>query len=148
RDLPHRDGTRDAPEPPPGGVDLIAARGGLRLVQRRVSALRRAVVAEVEDINRLIYHILRGGVVVSVAVLVFGFVLVAMTGRPLSDAWTRSSPRLVWSIFRRQESGRSATPASAASSARSDTATRTRLEGARFGPSHLSAPIRAGSARA
>jgi len=56
---------------------LIAARGGLRLVQRRVAALRRAVVAEVEDMNRLIYHILRGGVVVSVAVLVFGFVLVA-----------------------------------------------------------------------
>jgi len=64
---------------------LIAARGGLRLVQRRVSALRRAVVAEVEDMNRLIYHILRGGVVVSVAVLVFGFVLVAMTGRPIPE---------------------------------------------------------------
>ena len=62
---------------------MIAARGGLRLVQRRVAALRRAVVAEVEDMNRLIYHILRGGVVVSVAVLVFGFVLVAMTGRPI-----------------------------------------------------------------
>ena len=64
---------------------MIAARGGLRLVQRRVAALRRAVVAEVEDMNRLIYHILRGGVVVSVAVLVFGFVLVAMTGRPIPE---------------------------------------------------------------
>src|SRR5205809_2026184 len=85
RGLPRRHGTRDAPQPPPGDVDLIAARGGLRLVQRRVSALRRAVVAEVEDMNRLIYHILRGGVVVSVAVLVFGFVLVAMTGRPIPE---------------------------------------------------------------
>jgi uncharacterized membrane protein len=55
----------------------------LRLVQRRISVLRRAVVAEVEDTNRLIYHILRGGVVVSVAILVFGFVLVAMTGTPI-----------------------------------------------------------------
>ena len=64
---------------------MIAARGGLRLVQRRVAALRRAVVAEVEDMNRLIYHILRGGVVVSVAVLVFGFVLVAMIGRPIPE---------------------------------------------------------------
>jgi uncharacterized membrane protein len=52
----------------------------LRIVQRRIANMRRAVVKEVEDINRLIYHVLRGGVVVSVAILLFGFVLVALTG--------------------------------------------------------------------
>jgi len=64
---------------------LITARAGLRIVQQRVSHLRRAVVAEVEDINRLIYHVLRAGVVVSVAILVFGFVLVAFTGHSIPD---------------------------------------------------------------
>ena len=54
-------------------------------MQQRVSHLRRAVVAEVEDINRLIYHVLRAGVVVSVAILVFGFVLVAFTGHSIPD---------------------------------------------------------------
>ncbi|MCI4371214.1 MAG: DUF1634 domain-containing protein [Thermoplasmata archaeon] len=62
-----------------------ASRGGFRIVQDRISALRRAVVAEVEDINRLLFHVLRGGVVVSVAVLLFGFILAAVTGRPLPD---------------------------------------------------------------
>ena len=72
---------------------MIAARTGFRVVQDRIAALRRAVVAEVEDINRLIYHLLRGGVIVSVAFLLFGFVLVGVTGRPLPD---RSlSPRLL-----------------------------------------------------
>ena len=64
---------------------MIAARTGFRVVQDRIAALRRAVVAEVEDINRLIYHLLRGGVIVSVAFLLFGFVLVGVTGRPLPD---------------------------------------------------------------
>ena len=64
---------------------MITARAGLRIVQERVSNLRRAVVAEVEDINRLIYHVLRAGVVVSVAILLFGFVLVAFTGHPIPD---------------------------------------------------------------
>ncbi len=64
---------------------MIAARSGLHLVQNRIAALRRAVVAEVEDINRLIYHILRGGVIVSVAFLLFGFILAGLTGRPLPD---------------------------------------------------------------
>lgn len=64
---------------------MITARAGLRIVQQRVSHLRRAVVAEVEDINRLIYHVLRAGVVVSVAILVFGFVLVAFTGHSIPD---------------------------------------------------------------
>jgi uncharacterized membrane protein len=62
---------------------LIAPRGGFRIVQKRIADLRRAVVKEVEDINRLIYHVLRGGVVVSVAVLLFGFVLVGLTGSPI-----------------------------------------------------------------
>jgi uncharacterized membrane protein len=57
---------------------MIAARAGIRLVQDRIAALRRAVVGEVEDTNRLIYHILRGGVLLSVAVLLFGFVLVGI----------------------------------------------------------------------
>ena len=64
---------------------MSAAPRGLRLVQRLVAALRRAVVTEVEDLNLLIFHVLRGGVVVSVAILLFGFVLVALTGRPIPD---------------------------------------------------------------
>lgn len=60
---------------------MIAARAGFRLVQNRIAALRRAVVTEVEDINRLIYHILRAGIVVSVSFLLFGFILVGLTGR-------------------------------------------------------------------
>lgn len=65
---------------------MIAPRSRLRLVQNRIAALRRAVVGEVEDINRLIYHILRGGVLVSVAVLLFGFILVGLQNSPLPDA--------------------------------------------------------------
>jgi len=64
---------------------VITARAGLRVVQHRIAALRRAVLTEVEDINRLIYHILRGGVVVSVAFLLFGFILAGVTGRPLPE---------------------------------------------------------------
>jgi uncharacterized protein len=64
---------------------LIAARSGLRLVQDRIASLRRAVVAEVEDRNRLIYHVLRGGVVISVGVLLFGFVLLAATRGAVPD---------------------------------------------------------------
>ena len=55
--------------------------GGFRFVQARIAALRRAVVADLEDRNRLIFHILRGGVVVSVSVLLFGFVLALLTGQ-------------------------------------------------------------------
>jgi uncharacterized membrane protein len=68
----------------PGGR-MIAARAGIRLVQHRITALRRAVVSEVEDTNRLIYHILRGGVLLSVAVLLFGFVLVGIQGSVLPN---------------------------------------------------------------
>ncbi len=64
---------------------MITARAGPRPVQNRIAALRRAVLGEVEDTNRLIYHILRGGVLVSVAVLLFGFVLVGIKNSPLPD---------------------------------------------------------------
>ncbi|TLZ67813.1 MAG: DUF1634 domain-containing protein [Methanobacteriota archaeon] len=64
---------------------MIAARAGMRLVQHRIAALRRAVVGEVEDTNRLIYHVLRGGVLVSVAVLLFGFILVGAKSAALPD---------------------------------------------------------------
>src|SRR5207302_1710419 len=84
RPLPRRPRDRDGRAAvSPGGPDLITARVGLRIVQQRASNLRRAVVAEVEDMNRLIYHVLRAGVVVSVAILLFGFVLVAFTGHPI-----------------------------------------------------------------
>ena len=54
-------------------------------MQERISLLRRAVVTEVEDTNRLIYHVLRAGVVISVAVLLFGFVLVALSGNRIPE---------------------------------------------------------------
>src|SRR5207245_7824834 len=71
---------------------VITARARLRVVQDRIAALRRAVLTEVEDINRLIYHILRGGVVVSVAFLLFGFILAGLTGLPLPDHSTPPRP--------------------------------------------------------
>src|SRR5881409_3940611 len=79
----HRDGRAGARAVRRGPV--ITARAGLRVVQNRIAALRRAVLTEVEDINRLIYHILRGGVIVSVAFLLFGFILTGVTGHPLPD---------------------------------------------------------------
>lgn len=56
---------------------MISPRVALRAVQMRVGNLRRAVLAEVEDINRLIYHVLRAGVVLSVSLILFGFILEA-----------------------------------------------------------------------
>lgn len=56
---------------------MISPRVALRAVQVRVGALRRAVLAEVEDINRALYHVLRAGVLLSVAFILFGFVLEA-----------------------------------------------------------------------
>src|SRR2546422_2908776 len=79
----HRDGRAGTRALRRGPV--ITARAGLRLVQHRIAALRRAVLTEVEDINRLIYHILRGGVIVSVAFLLFGFILAGVTGHALPD---------------------------------------------------------------
>jgi len=55
-------------------------------VERRLAALRRAVVAEVEDMNRLIFHVLRGGIVLSVAFILFAFVLDAVSGAGLPAA--------------------------------------------------------------
>ncbi|MGQ0796656.1 MAG: DUF1634 domain-containing protein [Methanobacteriota archaeon] len=54
-------------------------------VQRRLAALRRAALSEVEDTNRLVYHVLRGGIVVSVGFVVFGFLLGAVGAGPLPD---------------------------------------------------------------
>ena len=59
---------------------MIVPKGGLRIVQNRIGALRRAAVAEVEDVNRLIFHVLRGGVVVSVSFILFGFILRGLGG--------------------------------------------------------------------
>ncbi len=59
---------------------MMYPRAGLKAVQHRIGLLRRAVVAEVEDINRLIYHVLRGGVVVSVSFILFAFILRALGG--------------------------------------------------------------------
>lgn len=53
-------------------------RAAFRAVQSRVGILRRAVLAEVEDINRAIYHVLRAGVLLSVAFILFGFVLYSL----------------------------------------------------------------------
>jgi uncharacterized membrane protein len=72
---------------------VSGARSGFSFVQDRIAALRRAVVAEVEDLNRLIFHVLRGGVVVSVSFLLFGFVLSVFTAHPLPDFAT--PPRLL-----------------------------------------------------
>lgn len=55
-------------------------------MERRLAALRRAVAAEVEDMNRLIYHVLRGGIVLSVSFILFAFVLDAVTGAGLPQA--------------------------------------------------------------
>ena len=38
-----------------------------------------------EDRNRLIYHVLRGGVIVCVAILLFGFILAVLTAEPIPD---------------------------------------------------------------
>ena len=46
----------------------------------RVRVLRRAVGAEFEDINRGIAHVLRGGVLISVGVLLAGLAIAAIEG--------------------------------------------------------------------
>src|SRR2546428_38510 len=76
RDLPRGARYRDGgPRPRILGGRMIAARAGIRLVPHRITALRRAGVGEVEDTNRLIYHVLRGGVLVSVSFILFAFIL-------------------------------------------------------------------------
>lgn len=64
---------------------MIGPRTALVAVQRRLAALRRAALAEVEDTNRLVYHVLRGGIVVSVAFVVFAFVLSIAGAGPLPE---------------------------------------------------------------
>jgi len=59
-------------------------RDALEFARRRVQALRKAVVAEVADINRGISHVLRGGVLVSVGVLLAGLTIAALEGSGFS----------------------------------------------------------------
>jgi uncharacterized membrane protein len=54
--------------------------GPLEFAWLRIQALRRAVMAEVEDIHRGISHVLRGGLLVSVGVFVAGLAISALEG--------------------------------------------------------------------
>lgn len=56
-------------------------------MQRGLHALRRAVVAEVEDVNRLIYHVLRTGIVIAVGLVGLAFLLAFAEGAPLPDQY-------------------------------------------------------------
>lgn len=62
---------------------MIGPREAVTGVVRRMQALRRAAIAEVEDINRLIFHVLRGGIVLAVALIVLAFAFHAAGGGPL-----------------------------------------------------------------
>ena len=62
---------------------MTAAGGPL---DRRLKALRRAVVAEVADINRLLSHVLRGGVLASLVLLLLAFASAAGGGGALPNA--------------------------------------------------------------
>lgn len=55
----------------------------VRSLESVIAALRRAVGAKVEDINRLLGHVLRGGVLLSVSILVVGFAVAFLEGSPL-----------------------------------------------------------------
>lgn len=59
-----------------------AAFGGMA---RGLQALRRAVVTEVEDVNRLLYHVLRAGVIIAVGLITFSFLLAWSGGGPIPD---------------------------------------------------------------
>lgn len=72
---------------------MIRPRRAIGAVEKRLAALRRAVAAEVEDLNRLIFHVLRGGVVLSVSFILFAFALAAATNRDLPQV-TLSSREL------------------------------------------------------
>lgn len=65
---------------------MIGPRHAIGAVQRQLASLRKAAVAEVEDINRLIYHVLRGGVVLSLSFLIFAMLLLVVEGGSLPDA--------------------------------------------------------------
>jgi len=65
---------------------VIGPRQAIGAVQRQLASLRKAAVAEVEDINRLIYHVLRGGVVLSLSFLIFAMLLLVVEGGALPDS--------------------------------------------------------------
>ena len=49
-------------------------------LQARVKALRRVVMEDLKDLNRLIAHVLRGGIVVSSAILLLGLAIATLEG--------------------------------------------------------------------
>jgi len=57
-----------------------APRTAVEFLETRVRALRKAVVMDLEDLNRLIAHILRGGVLLSVGILLAGLAIAALEG--------------------------------------------------------------------
>ncbi|HKZ99362.1 MAG TPA: DUF1634 domain-containing protein [Thermoplasmata archaeon] len=65
---------------------MIAPRVALDRMSRGLVALRRAVVTEVEDVNRLLSHVLRAGVLVAVGLIAFAFLLAWSGGGPVPDA--------------------------------------------------------------
>lgn len=63
----------------------MISRATFDAVHRRLVALRRGALSEVEDTNRLIYHVLRGGILVSVGLIVLGFVASLAGAGPLPE---------------------------------------------------------------
>ena len=55
-------------------------RDAVDFARRRVQALRRAVIADLADLNRGIAHVLRGGVLVSIGVLLAGLTIATLEG--------------------------------------------------------------------
>ena len=56
------------------------------LPERRLRALRLAVVAEVADVNRLLSHVLRGGVLTSAVLVLHALAWAAISGAALPSA--------------------------------------------------------------
>ncbi len=56
-------------------------RGAVEFLEARVRALRKAVVMDLEDLNRLIAHVLRGGLLLSVGVLLAALAIATVEGR-------------------------------------------------------------------
>lgn len=55
-------------------------RDAVDFARRRVQALRRAVIGDLADLNRGIAHVLRGGVLVSIGVLLAGLTIATLEG--------------------------------------------------------------------
>lgn len=53
------------------------------VVPRGLAALRRAITAEVEDVNRIIYHTLRAGTIACAVLLIVALAYVAASGAPM-----------------------------------------------------------------